>query len=77
MYDDESAGYFDRRRRLGDEIETTMKARIVITRKGNTLSFFSSVDRLLKPAVRCSAAGTDRTGGTGDGQCALIQDSKK
>lgn len=43
--------------RLGDEIETTMKAKIVIARKGNILGFFS-VDRLLEPAVRCSAAGT-------------------
>lgn len=30
-----------------------------------------SVDRLLEPAVRCSAAGTVQ-GATGDGQCALI-----
>lgn len=53
-------------RRLGDEIETTMKAKIVIARKGNILGFFFlflSVDRLLEPAVRCSAAGTDGTGG--------------
>lgn len=45
------------RGRLGDEIETTMKAKIVIARKGNISGFFS-VDRLLEPAVRCSAAGT-------------------
>lgn len=56
MYDDESAGYFDRGRRLGDEIETTMKAKLVIARKGNFMGFFS-VDRLFEPAVRSGAAG--------------------
>lgn len=63
---------FDRGRRLGDEIETTMEAKFVIARKGNFWGFFS-VDRLLEPAVRCGAAGTVQ-GGTGDEQCALIQD---
>lgn len=37
---------------------------------GQYIGLFS-VERLLEPAVRCSAAGTVQ-GGTGDGQCALM-----
>lgn len=48
--------YFDRGRRFGDEIETTMKAKFVIAPKGELFGAFSSIDRLLEPAVRFGAA---------------------